>query len=67
VARHLGGAGLVNRLQAHNVPRVAGSSGREPFLVGIASADLALIGHRVLDGRVLLLEYRPTGRDIARA
>ncbi|MDH6486284.1 hypothetical protein M2157_002283 [Streptomyces sp. SAI-127] len=35
--------------------------------MGIASADLALTGHRVLDGRVLLLEYRPTGRDIARA
>lgn len=30
----------------------------------MASADLELIGHRVLDHRVLLTEYRPTGKDI---
>lgn len=48
-------------------PLLLGASGREPFFAGTASADLALIGHRALDGRVLLLEYRPTGRDIPRA
>jgi hypothetical protein len=33
----------------------------------MASADLELVDHRVLDGRVLLVEYRPTGSDIPRA
>jgi len=33
----------------------------------MASADLELAGHRALDGRVLLVEYRPTGKDIPRA
>ena len=31
------------------------------------SVDLELVDYRVLDGRVLLVEYRPTGRDIPRA
>jgi hypothetical protein len=30
-------------------------------------ADLELASHQVLDGRVLLVEYRPTGKDIPRA
>jgi dihydrofolate reductase len=67
VARQLCGAGLVDRLRLMTFPLLLGASGREPFFAGIASADLALTGHRVLDGRVLLLEYRPTGRDIPRA
>jgi hypothetical protein len=33
----------------------------------MASADLELAGHRVLDSRVLFVEYRPTGKDIPRA
>ena len=41
--------------------------GREAFFAGVASADLELAGHRILDGRVLLVEYRPTGKDIPRA
>jgi hypothetical protein len=28
--------------------------------------ELSLAGHQVLDGRVLLAEYQPTGRDIPR-
>ncbi|WP_329235421.1 dihydrofolate reductase family protein [Streptomyces canus] len=64
VARQLCGAGLVDRLRLMTFPLLLGASGREPFFAGIDSADLALLGHRALDGRVLLLEYRPTGRDI---
>jgi hypothetical protein len=30
----------------------------------MASADVELAGHRVVDRRVLFLEYRPTGKDI---
>ena len=39
-----------------------GDAGREPAFA--ASVDLELVDYRVLDGRVLLVEYRPTGRDI---
>jgi hypothetical protein len=40
---------------------------REALFANMASADLALVEHRTLDGRVLLVEYRPTGKDIPRA
>jgi hypothetical protein len=48
-------------------PLIAGDAGAEAFFADLASADLELVDHRVLDGRVLLVEYRPTGRDIPRA
>jgi dihydrofolate reductase len=67
LARQLVGAGLVDRLRLMSFPLLAGSSGREAALADVASADLELVDHRVLDGRVLLVEYRPTGRDIPRA
>ena len=67
MARQLLGAGLVDRLRLMIFPLIAGDAGRDPFFAGMASADLELAGHRVLDGRVLLLEYRPTGKDIPRA
>lgn len=66
VARQLVNGGLVDRLRLMTFPLLAGDAGREPFFAGLASADLALADHRVLDGRVLLLEYRPTGADIPR-
>jgi hypothetical protein len=47
-------------------PLLAGASGREAAFAGMAAADLELVEHRTLDGRVLLVEYRPTGRDIPR-
>jgi dihydrofolate reductase len=67
LARQLISAGLVDRLRLMTFPLLAGSSGREAAFADIASADLELVDHRVLDGRVLLVEYRPTGRDIPRA
>ncbi len=67
VVRQLCGAGLVNRLRLMTFPLVAGTSGREAAFADVAPADLELAGHQVLDGRVLLVEYRPTGRDIPRA
>lgn len=39
----------------------------EPAFASVTAADLELVGHRVLDGRVLLVEYRSTGKDIPRA
>ncbi|MGH8870208.1 MAG: dihydrofolate reductase family protein [Actinomycetes bacterium] len=67
LARQLTDAGLVDRLRLMTFPLLAGDSGREPFFANMASAELELVDHRVLDGRVLLVEYRPTGRDIPRA
>jgi len=67
LARQLTRAGLVDRLRLMIFPLIAGDAGRDPFFADMASADLELAGNRVLDGRVLLVEYRPTGKDIPRA
>jgi dihydrofolate reductase len=67
LARQLLRAGLVDRLRLMIFPLIAGDAGRDPFFADMASADLELVDHRTLDGRVLLVEYRPTGKDIPRA
>ena len=67
VARQLLDAGLVDRLRLMTFPLLAGGAGRESAFEGVGSADLELVEHRVLDGRILLLEYQPTGRDIPRS
>jgi dihydrofolate reductase len=67
VVRQLCGAGLVDRLRLMTFPLLAGTSGSEAAFADVAPADLELTDHQVLDGRVLLIEYRPTGRDIPRA
>jgi dihydrofolate reductase len=66
VARQLVDAGLVDRLRLMTFPLLAGTSGREALFADVTPADLELTDHQVLDGRVLLIEYRPTGRDIPR-
>jgi dihydrofolate reductase len=67
LVRQLVAAGLVDRLRLVTFPLLAGPDGREWAFTGIASADMELVEHRVLDGRVLLVEYHPTGKDIPRA
>lgn len=67
VARQLVDAGLVDRLRLMIFPLIAGPAGREAAFQDIVSADLELVDHQSLDGRVLLVEYRPTGKDIPRA
>lgn len=67
LARQLTSAGLVDRLRLMTFPLIAGPSGREAAFADMASADLELVDHRTLDGRVLLVEYGPTGKDIPRA
>jgi dihydrofolate reductase len=67
VVRQLLGAGLVDRLRLMTFPLIAGDSGREAFFADVAAADLELVDCRRLDNRVLLVEYRPTGKDIPRA
>lgn len=48
-------------------PLLAGPDGREPAFATVASTNLDLVDHKVLDGPVLLVEHRPTGHDIPRA
>jgi dihydrofolate reductase len=67
VIRQLAQAGLVDRFRLMTFPLIAGDAGREAAFSDMASADLELVEHRALDGRVLLVEYRPTGNDIPRA
>lgn len=67
VAKQLLNAGLVDRLRLMVFPLVAGEAGREAAFADVSSADLELVDQRALDGRVLLVEYRPSGKDIPRA
>lgn len=52
-------AGVVDRLRLTVFPLVLGPRGREPVFDGVAPRRLVLEASRVLDGRVLSLEYRP--------
>jgi dihydrofolate reductase len=67
LARQLLAAGLVDSLRVMTFPLLVGPGGREAAFEQVATADLELVNHRVFDGRTVLLEYRPTGKDIPRA
>jgi dihydrofolate reductase len=67
IVRQLLSAGLTDRLRLMTFPLFAGEAGRDPAFADVTSADLELVQHRVLDDRILLSEYRPTGKDIPRA
>ena len=66
IVRQLLDAGLVDRLRLVVFPLIAGPPGREWAFADMASADFELVDQRVLDGRVLVIDYHPTGRDIPR-
>ncbi|HUH96461.1 MAG TPA: dihydrofolate reductase family protein [Anaerolineales bacterium] len=59
--RQLLAAGLVDRLKLVVCPVVLPQTGIEPIFNGLPDIGFDLVSTRVLDGRVLLLEYRPTG------
>jgi dihydrofolate reductase len=59
LVRSLVGLGLVDRLRIMTFPLTLGEAGREPALAGYPRAALELVGTRVLDSRLVLLEYRP--------
>nr|BFF25391.1 hypothetical protein GCM10025732_33560 [Glycomyces mayteni] len=67
LADQLLAAGLVDRVRILTFPLFAGDAGRDSTFSAAAAADLELADHRVLDGRIVLTEYRPTGKDIPRA
>ncbi|MGB8887226.1 MAG: dihydrofolate reductase family protein [Candidatus Korobacteraceae bacterium] len=51
--------GLVDRLRLMVFPLVLGSAGREPIFANYLPTRLDLIQTKVLDSRLVLLEYRP--------
>ncbi len=61
LVRQLLASGLVDRLKLVVCPLVLPQTGSEPTFEGLPDTGLDLLSSRVLDGRVLLLEYRPTG------
>jgi dihydrofolate reductase len=64
VVRQLVNAGLVDRLRLMVFPLFVGPSGLEPAYDALDETELELLDQRVLDGRILLVEYRPTGTPI---
>lgn len=55
--------GLVDRLRLMVFPLILGSAGREPIYAGYPQAALELIDTKVLDSRLILLEYRRVLQD----
>ncbi|WP_341251895.1 dihydrofolate reductase family protein [Euzebya pacifica] len=55
-------ADLVDRLRLVVFPLALGESGREPALAGLPDVDLELLSTETLDGRLVVLEYRPHRR-----
>jgi dihydrofolate reductase len=55
------GAGLVDRLRLLVFPLIAGETGQEPAFARLPDIGLDLVGQSVLDGRIVLSEYRPSG------
>lgn len=59
--RQLFAAKLLDRLKLTICPLVLPQTGIEPLYEGLADTGFELVSSQVLDGRVLLLEYRPAG------
>jgi len=51
--------GLVDRFRLMVFPLILGSAGRDPIFVEYPRTSLELIATKVLDSRLILLEYRP--------
>lgn len=54
-------AGLVDRLRLMVFPQILVRTGDEPLFRGIGDLALDLVEARVLDGGIVLLDYRPAG------
>jgi dihydrofolate reductase len=63
--------GLVDRLRLMVFPVILGTSGREAIYDSYARTSLEFINAKVLDSRIILLEYRPkvsiAGKDVSPA
>ena len=59
VVRAVMEAGMVDLLRLVVFPQILGGVGREPIFAGLPDVDLELVDTNVLDGRLVVLEYRP--------
>jgi dihydrofolate reductase len=60
LCRSLLAAGLVDRFRVVVFPVITGSTGRERIYDGYPDVSLEMVASRTFDGRLQLLEYRPT-------
>src|SRR6185436_9015683 len=60
LCRSLLKAGLVDRFRVVVFPVITGSTGRDRIYDGYPDASLDLVESRTFDGRIQLVEYRPT-------
>jgi dihydrofolate reductase len=61
LVRQMLGAGLIDRLRLLVFPLIIGETGQEPAFARLPDVALDLVGQSVLDGRIVLSEYRPSG------
>jgi dihydrofolate reductase len=61
LVRQLLEAGLVDRLRLMIFPLVLGETGEEPLFSGLPDVGFELVEQSVLDGRIVLCDYRPAG------
>jgi dihydrofolate reductase len=60
LCRSLLSAGLADRFRVVVFPVITGSTGRERIYDGYPDVSLEMVNSRTFDGRLQLLEYRPT-------
>ena len=60
LCRSLLAAGLVDRFRVVIFPVITGATGRDRIYDGYPDVALEMIGSRTFDGRLQLVEYRPT-------
>jgi dihydrofolate reductase len=60
LCRSLMTAGLVDRFRVVVFPVITGSTGRDRIYDGYPDVSLDMLGTRTFDGRLQLVEYRPT-------
>jgi dihydrofolate reductase len=60
LCRSLLNAGLVDRYRVVVFPFITGSTGRDRIYDGYPDVSLDMIGSRTFDGRLQLVEYKPT-------
>ncbi len=59
--RQLLNAGHVDRLRLMVFPLILGKTGQEHFFTHLEDIALELVSQTVLDGRIVLSDYRPAG------
>jgi dihydrofolate reductase len=62
LVKSLAKLGLIDRLRLMVFPLILGETGKEPIYADYPRVPLELVNTKVLDSRVIMLEYRPATR-----